>query len=646
MLKRIFKLLVVLLILGIIGILSLYIYAKTSPKLEIKSAGTIYIYDDDNKSIKNNNDWIKIDDINKNLINATISIEDKNFYNHHGFDILRIFKALLINIKAGENKQGASTISQQYAKNLFLDFTKTWKRKLDEALLTIRLEVNYSKDEILEGYLNTINYGGVFGIENASKYYFNKSSKDLTLAEATILAGIPKSPSNYSPINNLDNAKYRQSIILNSMVKNNYININDLNKAKKEQLDLIGKKNDKELSSYLYFEDAVLSELKSIKEIPPTILEKGGLKIYTTYDKNAQNSIENSINKNITNNNEIQVSSMVVDVKTGKIKGLIGGTNYNLSQYNRAISSKRQIGSTLKPFLYYSAIENGFTSSTTFRSSKTTFQLDNNKTYSPKNYGDIYANKDISLAAALAFSDNIYAVKTNLFLGPSSLVDISKRVKISSSFNELASLALGTEEVTLKNIMQGYQVLANSGKYNKLHTIKKIKDTNGNILYERKKDEIDVLNPSITYIISELLSNCYNAKFIDYTSPTCIGIKPKLSKKYAIKTGTTNTDHLVFGYNSDTLVGVWSGYDDNRKTKPIDGVNSKNIWADSIELYLRDKKNAWYKTPNNVNGTLVNPITGKISKDKEKGTILYYIKGTEPFNDSSFDSLIPSMKLE
>ena len=645
MVKIIFRIILFLFIVSIIGILSIYIYAKTSPKLEIKSAGSIYIYDDNNKPIKDDHSWTNIDNINKNLINATISAEDKNFYNHYGFDILRIIKALFINIKAGENKQGASTISQQYAKNLFLDFTKTWKRKIDEALLTTRLEVNYSKDEILEGYLNTINYGGVFGIENASIYYFNKSAKDLSLGEATMLAGIPKSPSNYSPINNLDNAKSRQSIILKSMENNGYITHKQLVNAKNEELTYIGKENIDIVDSYLYYEDSVLKELKSIKQIPSSFLKTGGLKIYTTYDKKAQESLDYGIKTNISEDNKIQASSMLIDVKTGKIKALIGGVNYKVSQYNRAISSKRQIGSTLKPFLYYSALENGFTASTTFRSSKTTFRIDNDKTYTPKNYGDIYANKDISLAAALAFSDNVFAVKTNLFLGENSLVDISKRVKISDNFNELPSLALGTEEVTLKNIMQGYQVLANKGILNELYTIKKVEDSNGNILYERKKDEVSVLNPSISYIISELLSNCYNDKFIDYTSPTCMGIKTKLTKKYAIKTGTTNTDHLVFGYNSNTLVGVWSGYDDNRKTEVIDGVNSKNIWADSIENYLKDSKNNWYKTPSNVSSVLVNPITGLVD-NTSKSTLLYYIKGTEPFSNSSFDDLIPSINAE
>ena len=200
-LKKILIAISVLIIILLLFYIGLYIYARITPKLSINSANNYYFYDiNENLYNGNNDNWVKLNDISKDLINATISIEDKHFYNHIGFDYLRILKSLYINFKNGANLQGASTITQQYAKNLFLTFDKTWKRKLEEAWLTIRLESHYSKDEILEGYLNTINYGGVFGIENASLYYFNKNSKDLTLAEASILAGIPKSPTYYNPI--------------------------------------------------------------------------------------------------------------------------------------------------------------------------------------------------------------------------------------------------------------------------------------------------------------------------------------------------------------------------------------------------------------------------------------------------------------
>ncbi len=647
---RLLKILVLLFILILLFCVGLYIYAKITPKLSIKSANSFYLYDNHKELFSGdpNGDWISLKDISPHVVDATLAIEDKNFYKHPGFDFLRIIKAMLINIKEKNKSQGASTITQQYAKNLFLDFGKTWKRKIEEALLTVRLEVHYSKDQILEGYLNTINYGGIFGIENAAKYYFNKSAKDLSLAEASMLAGIPKNPSHYSPLVDEKKAKERQRLILNAMVKNNYITEKEKKAASNEVLTYHGNLEKNDLNTLMYFEDAVLEELKSISTVPTSFLSTGGLKIYTTLDKKAQKSMEDSITNNVDSASEIEISSIMVEPKTGKILALTGGKNYSKSQYNRATQARRQMGSTLKPFLYYAALENGFTSSTTFRSAKTTFQVSNDKSYSPKNYAEVYANKDISLAAALAYSDNIYAVKTHLFLGEDTLVDISKRVGISSSFRPIPSLALGTEEVSLKNMMQGYQVLANEGIKNDIYLIEKVEDVNGNILFERKKDEETILNKNITYILSELLRNCYASELVDYTVPTCMVIKPKLSKNYAIKTGTTNTDHWIFGYNKDALVGVWSGYDDNRKTEPKDGTNSKNVWADIIESYLKDKEDAWYKTPPNITGVFTDPITGKVADDNTKNKkILYYTKGTEPYaKDDKLDALIPSAKTE
>lgn len=647
---RLLKILVLLFILILLFCVGLYIYAKITPKLSIKSANSFYLYDNHKELFSGdpNGDWISLKDISPHVVDATLAIEDKNFYKHPGFDFLRIIKAMFINIKEKNKSQGASTITQQYAKNLFLDFGKTWKRKIEEALLTVRLEVHYSKDQILEGYLNTINYGGIFGIENAAKYYFNKSAKDLSLAEASMLAGIPKNPSHYSPLVDEKKAKERQRLILNAMVKNNYITEKEKKAALNEVLTYHGNLEKNDLNTLMYFEDAVLEELKSISTVPTSFLSTGGLKIYTTLDKKAQKSMEDSITNNVDGTSEIEISSIMVEPKTGKILALTGGKNYSKSQYNRATQARRQMGSTLKPFLYYAALENGFTSSTTFRSAKTTFQVSNDKSYSPKNYAEVYANKDISLAAALAYSDNIYAVKTHLFLGEDTLVDISKRVGISSSFRPIPSLALGTEEVSLKNMMQGYQVLANEGIKNDIYLIEKVEDVNGNVLFERKKDEETILNKNITYILSELLHNCYASELVDYTVPTCMVIKPKLSKNYAIKTGTTNTDHWIFGYNKDALVGVWSGYDDNRKTEPKDGTNSKNVWADIIESYLKDKEDAWYKTPPNITGVFTDPITGKVADDNTKNKkILYYTKGTEPYTkDDKLDALIPSAKTE
>jgi len=205
----------------ILGNIGLYIYCLITPKIEISRNQSYYLYDNNESLIFNNYSWLKLDEISDYLIDATLSTEDKYFYKHMGFDYLRIAKAILNNITSRSLSEGASTITQQYARNLYLNYDKTWKRKLEEAILAFELETHYTKDEILEGYLNTINYGGVYGIENASRYYFNKSASELNLAEATMLAGIPQSPSNNSPLINIERAKDRQKIVLQLMVKNN-----------------------------------------------------------------------------------------------------------------------------------------------------------------------------------------------------------------------------------------------------------------------------------------------------------------------------------------------------------------------------------------------------------------------------------------
>lgn len=621
-------------------------YAYLSPKLPIDTANGYYLYDNTKAEIKEGTNWISIKDMSPYIIDATIAIEDKNFYNHQGFDYLRIIKALFINAKNRKNLQGASTITQQYAKNLFLNFDKTWSRKIEEAFLTMRLEAHYSKDEILEGYLNTINYGGIFGIENASNYYFNKSSKDLTLAEASILAGIPKSPSNYSPTQNPEAAKKRQQLILEAMEKNGYITESEKENAIKTELIYTKTTERKNLSTIMYYQDAVISELKTIKSIPNSFLETGGLKIYTNLDMNAQSILEDQIKDKMKNDEELQIASVIMDPNNGNILAIAGGRDYSTSQFNRVTNSKRQVGSTMKPLLYYTALENGFTASTTFTSEKTTFTFSENKTYSPSNYNETYGNKPISMAAAIAYSDNIYAVKTHLFLGEENLVNFAKRLGIKENLSPIPSLALGTNEIGILDMMRAYASFANEGYKITPHFITKVEDIEGNVLYEFKEEKEAILNKSTVYILNELLANSYSKELIDYNYPTCIAIAPKISKKYAIKTGTTNTDHLIFGYNKDVLIGVWMGYDDNRETDVSTGNVMKNLWVDTIETYLKDKESNWYKTPDNVVGVLVDPITGlPATETSTHKQIFYYIKGTQPYStDQDLEKSIETFK--
>ncbi|HHT37980.1 MAG TPA: PBP1A family penicillin-binding protein [Mollicutes bacterium] len=612
-----------------------YLVAKFTSKIDIRNANSVFLYDNNENLFFQGNgkkEWISLNKMSKHIINATISIEDKNFYHHVGFDYLRIIKSLYENAKSRKYVQGASTITQQYVKNLYLDFDKRWDRKIEEAWLTIKMEVKYSKDEILEGYLNTINYGnGVFGIENAARYYFDKSAADLTLAEASMLAGIPNSPNNYSPLNDELEAKKRQHVILTSMVNNNYITEEEKKEAFDTKLTYIGKKEKYNLSTLMYYQDAVMKELYNIKYIPSSLIETGGLKIYTNLNIEAQTILENAINNNLKENQDMQIASVVVEPKTGKIIALTGGRDYQKSQFNRATQSKRQVGSTIKPFLYYAALENGFTSSTTFLSEPTVFTFGENDSYAPNNYGQLYPNKPISMAAAIAFSDNIYAVKTHLFIGEDVLVKTMKRVGVKEKLNPNASLPLGTGELNIIDFLTGYNTIANEGVKVDLHLINKITDANDNVIYEHKNNEEAVLDKNITYILNDLLTTTYDYNMLDYSTPTCLNISAKISNKWALKTGTTDFDAWTVGYNKDLLVGVWTGYDDNKLLASGESKYSKNIWVDTAEGYLKNKEVNWYEMPENVVGTLVNPINGNINdKTSNKKRILYYLRGSEP----------------
>lgn len=616
---------------GVICLVGIYAYAFFSPRLELTNLGKLYLYDQNDQLVfqgASGNEWVMLADMSENLLNAVISVEDKNFYHHHGFDYFRIGKAMLTNITKN-TRQGASTISQQYIKNMFLTFDQTWKRKIEEAFLTVELEVHYSKDDILEGYLNTINYGeGNYGVGSASQYYFNKKVADLTLEEALMLAGIPKSPNHFNPIANYDACVKRARIVANAMKENGYINEETYQHLFQNKIQIYGKDEQNHSQMIQYYQDAVLTELKKISGIPSSLLEAGGLKIYTTLDQNAQKSMEETIKANI-GQEDLQIASVLIDPNTGGVLALTGGFDYSKSQYNRATQSKRQVGSTMKPFLYYAALENGLTSSSTFYSSQTTFVFSNNKTYSPSNYNQIYANQDITMAAALAYSDNIFAVKTHLFLGEDTLVDTAKKMGIKGDLQANPSLALGTSELNMLDFAHGYLTLASGGFSKEIYFIEKIVDMNDNVIYQHKPRKEMVLNSNYVYILNEMLTNTTNSAFNSYTTPTALSLASKMSRKYALKTGTTNTDCWSVGYTPDALNLVWVGKDDSSEVGSIASRVSKNVWLETMEAYLNGKEHSWYETPHNVVGLVKDAITGKEILDKKNSTIFYYEKGTE-----------------
>ena len=629
--KNLFKISILLFISTLVIIIGIYVYSYFMPAMSLNSANSYYLYDNKDNVVyqgSNKSAWVSLKEIDPKFLNYIISIEDQHFYHHLGFDIPRILKTLFTNIKSRKILAGASSISQQYVKNLYLTFDQTWERKIEEAFLTIKLETHYSKDEILEGYLNTIYFGeGVYGIKNAANYYFNKEPNDLTDEEAIILAGIPKSPNNYNPISNMEACMKRVNVVKSVLKENGTITDDAYNNLNFDNLNLYGKKSTNNLNTLMYYQDAVMDELSKINSIPEKLINSGGIRIYTNLDLDTQKAMDEEIEAK-TLDDDNQVAGIVVNPRNGKVVALAGGKNYSKSQYNRVLKSKRQVGSTIKPFLYYAALNSGMTEASTFKSEKTSFVFQENKVYNPTNYGNKYANKDISMALALAYSDNIYAVKTHLFLGENTLVDTLKTCGLKENLAPNPSLALGASEINMLDYATAYTTLASNGYKRELYFINKIEDVDGNVLYIHKNKEEKVLNDDALYILNEMMRNTYNYNYVDYNSPTVIYLNGKLNQKYALKSGTTDNDYWISGYNNNVLSIFWAGNDQNEDTPKAYSKIIKDIWLRSVNAFTEDIiDDEWYSLPKNVIAIPVNPKTGKYdAKSKE---LFYFIDGTQ-----------------
>ncbi|MFC0186933.1 transglycosylase domain-containing protein [Fictibacillus aquaticus] len=577
--------------------------------------------------------WMPLKKIDQDVIDATLSIEDKSFFKHSGFDFKRIAGALLADIKAGSKVQGASTVTQQYARNLFLTHDKTWRRKLQEAFYTLRLEMNYSKEEILEGYLNTIYYGhGTYGIQSAAHYYYGKNADDLTLAEASMLAGIPKGPSAYSPVLHYHRAKDRQAVILTAMAEDGHVTENEKAEAKRTHLSFQRIKEEQKQKVAPYFQDAVLSVLKNELKVNPETLRFGGLHIYTTLDANMQKIAEDSMNGKIKGKENLQAAFVAMDPRNGDVRAMIGGRDYSKSPFNRAVQAKRAPGSTFKPFLYYAALENGYTPSTSLKSEPTAFAMgDGHKDYEPQNFKDRYANDFITMSQAIAMSDNIYAVKTNLFLGPDKLVKSAKKFGIHSPLDKIPSLALGSKGVGVMEMTNAYNLFANGGHRMDPVFIQKITDRDGRVLYEHEYEKKQVLNEENAYVLTDMLAGMFDDRLGTYTAVTGSSINQQLTRPMAGKSGSTPNDSWMIGFTPQLTASVWVGYDKGEELGKTDTGYSKRIWAQFMEEALQGQPAMSFKKPDGVTAVTVNPANGKLATDSCPVTrISYYKAGTEP----------------
>ena len=630
--SRITLAIVIILFTGVIIAFSIINY-KIS--YEIPPVINIELYDNqNNKYLSYTNgkkqSYIKLENISENLIDAFISIEDKRYYEHQGVDFIRIVGAIISDLKSGSFKEGASTITQQYVRSLYLNNNKTIKRKLYELLIAMNIESKYSKDTILEGYLNTIYFDhGIYGIEDASLFYFGKSASELSISESAILASIPKGPSIYSPIKNPENNTSRKNLILKELLNDGKINEEEYINAISDNPKIIGQNIHTQNESAPYFQDMVIEEIKQMGFLNEYLYE--GIKVYTTLDSELNNTLLN-YTKQYLPNDEIEISAYAIEPKTGKILAVIGGKDYKQSTYNRATLSKRQPGSTIKPFLYLTALENGFTQSTTFISESTTFYFEKQE-YSPKNYHSIYPNQEVSMVYAIATSDNIYAMKTHLFLGPDKLADKLTSFNLGKDIPAIPSLALGTFEVTLEDLTNAYQILANEGIKKDSYMIEKITTFDDKILYEKTPSSgIEMASSDDVYLLNSAMTSVFDSNVCINIKPTCARLSSLISHTVSAKTGSTNTDNIIVGYNPNILLSIWTGYDDNRLIASDETSFGKTIWARTVETYLdTNHYNEWYETPENIVGISLNPINGFYANMNQYTKTLYFRKNNIPW---------------
>lgn len=606
------------------AIFVLYLIAFIIGKPDLNKDRYLKLYDDQNEifyqSINNySGQYVSLNDVSHYFQEAIVAIEDQRFYEHHGFDIIGIARALKTNITQGKTAQGASTITQQYARLLYLTNEKTWSRKIKEAFYTMQLETHLSKKDILEGYVNNVYFGhGIYGIENAAQYFFNKPARQLTLNEASMLAGVVNGPQYYSPLIDEKQAKKRQQLVLNAMVEQNYITKKQMNTVQNEKLILSTNHEIQENMSSFYYKDTVIDELENLGYYNHQYLNKG-LNVYTSYHRDYQDKLNEIIKeKNITS--QLQCAFVVIDPQTSQLQALIGGMDYSTSQYNRATKATRQIGSTVKPLLYYLALENGFDATTQFMCEPTTFQLDDGTSYAPQNFHNKYAYKNITLAQAIAVSDNIYAMKTHLFLGTEHLYHFLKQYDIDCKNN--ASLALGTVNSNIYELANIYCNIASQGSYEKIYTIDRIEDDEGNIIYQHQSQRKQTLNKNSCLELSQLLTGTFDSQFSTYLSATMATYDPDFT--VACKTGSTDFDNLIVAYTKDILITGWTGYDDNQEMEKSEEKSFAKEIAMSFLQYRNDQKPlTWYKPTKSLMAIAINPLTGE---NDENGTVYWFKK--------------------
>ncbi len=640
-LRTLLRLTMLIFAIGLVGLIGIFIYfSKDIPDpnkiIDRRVAESTKIYDRTGEHLlyeihgEERRTSIELDQISQHLINATIATEDQDFYKHYGVDFRGIARAIYKDVISGEKLQGGSTITQQLIKNSILTSERTFTRKIKEIILAIETEQKFSKDEIMEMYLNQIPYGSnAYGIEAAAQTFFEKSAKDLSISEAALLAGLPKATTYYSPYGAHPEAlEIRYKNIINQMKGEGYISEEEAKEAK--EIEIL-----KEIKPFVedikapHFVMYVRQQL--VDEFGEEKIEKGGLKVYTTlnYDMQliAEDAVKKGAEENSENHNAKNAALVAIDPKSGQVLSMVGSKDYfNIEEdgnVNVAISPYRQPGSSFKPFVYAAAFDKGYTPDTILFDVETNFGKDGSgKDYVPQNYNYRFSGP-ATIRESLARSLNIPAVKTLYLTGTEDSVQMAQNLGITTLNDPRGyglSLVLGTGEVKLLDMVSAYSVFANDGKRNPQTTILKIEDSKGDILKEFKKDEKQILKAEVARNINSILSdNVARIPTFGSKSELYLGKRP-----VAAKTGTTSDykDGWTIGYTPSLAAGVWAGNNKGEKMKKGGGITvAAPIWndfmsrvlaLDPIEKFIIPEK---IKTEKAVlNGNYENEVIVKIDK--------------------------------
>lgn len=595
------------------------IYLASLPPIsnfeDIKPNPVTTIYSADGEVIKTFTAFkfekVSIDKIPEYLKEAVIATEDKNFYHHRGFDTLGMVRSTIANISSGQVKQGASTITQQLARILFLSNERTFDRKIKELIIAHRIEKTISKDEILEMYLNSVYLGsGVYGVSSAARTFFDKDLSQLTLAEQALIAGLPQAPSIYSPFNNKKAGLKRRDQVLRRMYRNKYITQEQMEQAQKEELHLSNKPRVYSYNKAPYFIDFVLNELKNIG-FEEQEISQGGLKIYTTLDYKSQNTAQMSavaaLNRAGLTKAANQMALFSFSPTTGRIYGYIGGKNYEQSQYDRVSKAVRPSGSSFKPFVYATALQQGVSIDDTIEDTPLTI-----RDWSPKNYGKKYRGK-ITIWQALAVSSNVAAVRLIKKSGVEAVIQTAREMGITTPLASDMTIALGSNGVKLYDMVVAYGAFANGGFRVRPYAVERVENSRGVTIYENSGPKIvKVINfetaAGMTYMLR---------KVIEVGTGKAANIAPNV----AGKTGTTNDyrDAWFMGYTPDIVTGVWVGNDNNSKLPGVTGGSlPARIFADYMKVAIQNFPKSVFDYPK-MNGNASTPI--KIEDDEVDETV-------------------------